>query len=823
MGSFSPSVVCTNPQAQEVVCEDLMEIEIYGPPMDGSEAMIASLGETIADLLADADGSEALITSLEETIASLRAQVAGFEGYLSEVDVDQLLIDTMVDEIAFDDYIAATLPQDVSLTHLTNRGRSKKYDTAGFPIINEYSPEASFYLRNAQHDSLLRDMQGEVFQFPESGNLPEDVIFDLPDPPAYSVPSDLYYMPILELASLLRSGAVTCTTLVQAFIDRLDEFDPFLAIVVTPLYERALAMAEGHQALLDGGTDLGPLMCIPFGVKDHHQVFDDDPTTYGNILYSNNIQKTKSVLMEKMMGYGAIPIAKTVLGTFASGSVHGWGDCMSPYLNGEGGGSSCGSGSGAALGAFPFAVSEETYGSVASPSHASLISGHISSYGTISRTGAGLLATEMDHLGFHTRYLSDFGVVFNYMRTGPDDGDGDAVAIPYENPSNVDVTALKVLIIVGEGSWEQDEEGEWEWEGGIDNGRGKNGWKWPLRSQRIIERLEAAGVPYDAVTREEAEALWSFNETTSPYYTCGEPDTLSLMSHGPWAQTQEFTFGFINSGWGRLPNLPAKAHRYMTHCMVEMGKLYLNDPIWSEYSVMIDTNWNVGGGRPLGGGFEMWVRTAKTFVVDYMEALPCMHTSGGTVEAGLSTLTALPFNDAYNFAIGQIIQDPANLVFPNDEAIKVAFADRERCPFTFFEGFNNIDETCPAINTVGAPPYPDAEKDTMSNRCVGSRQHLPDDWGKSLYVPPYDLADMAPDEGINRWEDYGPVACTHICPFLQSFCDMKSIVCDERRLVEEAKFLKDNSVNRRLREFESEIWETRQTQMEIDMLKHADT
>jgi hypothetical protein len=210
-------------------------------------------------------------------------------------------------------------------------------------------------------------------------------------------------------------------------------------------------------------------------------------------------------------------------------------------------------------------------------------------------------------------------------------------------------------------------------------------------------------------------------------------------------------------------------------------------------------------------------------VVDYMEALPCMHTSGGTVEAGLSTLTALPFNDAYNFAIGQIIQDPANLVFPNDEAIKVAFADRERCPFTFFEGFNNIDETCPAINTVGAPPYPDAEKDTMSNRCVGSRQHLPDDWGKSLYVPPYDLADMAPDEGINRWEDYGPVACTHICPFLQSFCDMKSIVCDERRLVEEAKFLKDNSVNRRLREFESEIWETRQTQMEIDMLKHADT
>ena len=786
-------------QAQDVVCEDLLEIEIYGPP-------------TVTD-------SAELVASLEATIANLTAQLAGFEGYVSPQEADQQVIDSLVKEIAFGDYIAATLPEDVSLSHLQNSGKAERYDVAGFPIINEYSPEPAFYLRNAHHDSLLRDMQGDIFQFPESGNLPEDVTFALPAPPAYSVPSDLYYMPILEIAALLRSGAVNCTVIVQAFIDRLAEFDPFLAIVVTPLYDEALAAATAHQALLDAGTDLGPLMCIPFGVKDHHQIADE-PTTFGNILYSANVMKTKSILMEKVMGYGAIPIAKTVLGTFASGSVHGWGNCMSPYLNGQGGGSSCGSGSGAALGAFPFAVSEETYGSVASPSHASLISGHISSYGTIARTGAGLLATEMDHLGFHTRYLSDFGVVFNYMRTGPDEGDGDAVAIPYVNPSEVDVTALRVLIVVGEGSWVQDDEGDWDWDDVIDNGRGKNGWNWPLRSQRIIERLEAAGVPYDALTLEEARALWSI-DVDSPYYSCGEPDTTSLMSAGPWAQSQEFTFGFINSGWGRLPNMPAKSHRYMTHCMVEMGKQFLNDTVWSTYDVIIDTNWNGVGGRPLGGGFEMWVRTAKTFVVDYMERLPCLHTSGGAAEAGLSTLTALPFNDAYNFAIGQIIQDPANLVLPDDDAIKVAFADRERCPFTFFEGLNDPIDTCPALNTPGAAPYPTAEN--MSNRCFGSRQHLPDAWGRSAYIPPYDLPEMAPDEGINRWEDYGPVACTHICPFLQSFCDMKGIVCDERRLQEEKQYLEGMNVNRRLRELETDIWAIRQAQMEIDMLVEADT
>lgn len=792
------------------MCEEFMEIEIYGPPPDDSGAMITQLEAELSALRAEK-------MALEQEVTALQGQL---NMTLTVEEADQQLLDVLVSNIAFEDYMAATLPEDVSLDVFDTSGRAQRYDTASFPIYNEYSPEPSFYLKNAHHDSLMRDMQGDIFQFPTEGNLPEDVTFTLPDPPAYSVPSDMYFMTILEIASLLRSGAVDCTTIVQTFIDRVAEFDPYLAIVVTPLYDRALTMAASHQELLNNGTDLGPLMCIPYGVKDHHQVFDDDPTTYGNILYSANVQKTKSTLMAKLMSYGAIPIAKTVLGTFASGSVHGWGDCMSPYLNGEGGGSSCGSGSGAALRAFPFAVSEETYGSVASPAHANLVSGHISSYGTISRTGAGLLSAEMDHLGFHTRYLSDFGVVFNYMRTGADEGDGDAVDIPYMNPSEVNVTDLNVLIIVGEGEWVQDEEGDWDWNDVIDNGRGKNGWNWGLRSQRIIERLEAAGVSYTAVTKEEAEALWSFTEDDSPYSECGEPDTLALMAYGPWAQSQEFTFGFINSGWGRLPNLAGRLHKYMQHCMVEMGKLFLNDPIWGTYDVIIDTNWNVAGGRPLGGGFEMWVRTAKTFVVDYMEALPCLHDTGGAAEAGLSTLTALPFNDHYNFAIGQIIQDPANLVFPNDDAIKVAFADRERCPFTFFEGLNDPKDACPPMNTAGAAPYPEA--DTMSNRCVGSRQHLPDAWGQSPYVPPYELEDMAPEEGINRWEDYGPVACTHICPYLQSFCDMKGIVCDERRMEEEKRYLKEYNVGRRLKSIENDIWATRTRQMEIDLIKEAD-
>lgn len=289
-----------------------------------------------------------LVQDLLLQIAELELQL---NNSISIEDSDELIKQTLIDEYGLSDWAAASLPVDQSINSLSNAGRANIYEAAGWPIYYEYSPEPSFYLQYAGSETAVRDMQSDIFKFPETGNKPEDVAFTLPPPPAYNDPSDLIFMPILHIASLLRSGAVDCVTIVQTFINRLDEFDPYLAIVSLPLYDRALEMAAAHDELLAEGTDLGPLMCIPYSVKDHHQIFDDDITTYGNILYANNIQKTKSSVMAQLMKYGAIPIAKTNLGTYASGSVHGHGECMSPYLTGGGGGSSCGSGSGAALGA----------------------------------------------------------------------------------------------------------------------------------------------------------------------------------------------------------------------------------------------------------------------------------------------------------------------------------------------------------------------------------------------------------------------------------------------------------------------------------------
>lgn len=507
----------------------------------------------------------------------------------SEDDVHDFVYAELTAQIGFDDFVLHTPEVDQTVSRVQNAGQATRFDApAGFNIYNEFNPEAQFYLANAGDDSLVRDMQGDVFQFPETSNEPSEVEFELPEPPPYESPSDLYYMPILSIASLLRNGDVSCVEVVQAFIDRLSEFDPYLGIVATPLYEEALATAAEHDELLARDTYISPLMCIPFGLKDHHQI-EDEPTMYGSILHANNVQTVKSTVMHALIDAGAIPIAKMQLGTFAWSSANAWGECMSPYLNGPGCGSSCGSGSGAALGALPFAISEETSGSIACPSSANLISGHIASYGVMSRAGAGLLCSETDHLGFHSRYLSDFGVILNYARTGVDPLDGDSVAVPYQDPASIDVSQLKVLIIEGEGKWAYDEESEsWSWDNTVTQSYSKTAWHWPERVANIKAALDEAGVEYTSVMLDEAEMMWSFNETT-PYFDCASPQIDVMMAAGPWAQTQEFEFAFQNSKWKTYypKNIPKKAYRYL-----QVKEKYVYYVVHSvDLAVLHERNW----------------------------------------------------------------------------------------------------------------------------------------------------------------------------------------------------------------------------------------
>src|SRR5437016_1434470 len=64
----------------------------------------------------------------------------------------------------------------------------------------------------------------------------------------------------LDQAELVRSGQVSALELVRWAIERIDQLNPALNAVVTPMYERALAEATT--------TTTGPLAGVPYLLKD---------------------------------------------------------------------------------------------------------------------------------------------------------------------------------------------------------------------------------------------------------------------------------------------------------------------------------------------------------------------------------------------------------------------------------------------------------------------------------------------------------------------------------------------------------------------------
>src|SRR5437660_2691707 len=63
----------------------------------------------------------------------------------------------------------------------------------------------------------------------------------------------------LDQAELVRSGQVSVLELVRWAIERIDQLNPTLNAVVTPMYDRALAEAS---------TTTGPLAGVPYLLKD---------------------------------------------------------------------------------------------------------------------------------------------------------------------------------------------------------------------------------------------------------------------------------------------------------------------------------------------------------------------------------------------------------------------------------------------------------------------------------------------------------------------------------------------------------------------------
>jgi Asp-tRNA(Asn)/Glu-tRNA(Gln) amidotransferase A subunit family amidase len=316
---------------------------------------------------------------------------------------------------------------------------------------------------------------------------------------------DIAFMPVSELATLVKSRKLSPVRLTEIYLDRIKRFSPSLLNVITVTESRALAHAKQAEREIAAGRYRGPLHGIPYGIKDLFAA-KGYRTTWGAEPFKNQLLDVDAAVVEMLDKAGAILIAKTSVGALAMDDHWFGGKTKNPWNPAQGSsGSSAGSASGMAAGLFAFSIGTETLGSIMSPSHRCRVTGLRPTFGRVSRFGAMALSWSMDKVGPICRTAEDCALVLAAI-SGSDPRDNASVDRPFSYRPNLDLSKLKIGYLSDDRTLDEDDTG-----GGPDDAlaliRKLGGKPQPIRFTQVprgvdqVLSVEAAAA-FDEITRD---------------------------------------------------------------------------------------------------------------------------------------------------------------------------------------------------------------------------------------------------------------------------------------------------------------------------------
>jgi Asp-tRNA(Asn)/Glu-tRNA(Gln) amidotransferase A subunit family amidase len=265
---------------------------------------------------------------------------------------------------------------------------------------------------------------------------------------------ELAFLPVTELAALIRTKKVSSLELTKLYLARLKRYDELLKCVVTLTEDLALRQAERADREIAAGRYRGPLHGIPWGAKDIISI-PEYPTTWGAGHYQEQKLDATATIARRLEEAGAVLVAKLTVGSLALGDQWYGGMTRNPWNPEEGSsGSSAGSTSAVVAGCVGFAIGTETLGSIVSPCRRCSASGLRPTFGRISRAGLMTLSWSMDKVGPIARSIEDCALVFGAIH-GSDPDDITAVDRPFEWPPRQDLRTLKIGFFEGDRSAEE--------------------------------------------------------------------------------------------------------------------------------------------------------------------------------------------------------------------------------------------------------------------------------------------------------------------------------------------------------------------------------
>jgi len=274
--------------------------------------------------------------------------------------------------------------------------------------------------------------------------------------------TDTAYLSTIELAAAIRSRQLSAVEALDAAIDRIEDRNPEINVVVTLDVERARARAaEIDRAIAENpeSDELGPLAGVPLTIKDSLMV-EGVRTTSGAPELAEYVAPVDAVSVARLKAAGAVVFAKTNLPIYA-GDVQSFNEVFGTSNNPWDptrtvGGSSGGSAGALAAGFTPLEVGSDIAGSIRNPAAMCGVVGHKPSYGIVSGRGqipgppGTLTQADIAVIGPMARTVADCELGLDLL-AGPDDWHAGAWSLDLPAPrrglANGDATGLKVAVI----------------------------------------------------------------------------------------------------------------------------------------------------------------------------------------------------------------------------------------------------------------------------------------------------------------------------------------------------------------------------------------
>jgi amidase len=264
---------------------------------------------------------------------------------------------------------------------------------------------------------------GRVIVAPAESAAPEVKSFELEE------------ITIPELQEGMKSGKFTARSLVEKYLERIDEVDtrrkdksgPAVNAIIE-LNQDALHIADALDQERKAKGPRGALHGIPVLIKDNIDTADGMMTTAGSLALVGSKPPKDSFVAQKLRAAGAVILGKTNLSEWAnirSGhSTSGWsgrgGLTRNPYaLDRNPCGSSSGTGAGISANLAAVGIGTETDGSIVCPSSSNGLAGIKPTVGLVSRGGIIPISHSQDGAGPMCRTVRDAAILLGAL-TGVD-------------------------------------------------------------------------------------------------------------------------------------------------------------------------------------------------------------------------------------------------------------------------------------------------------------------------------------------------------------------------------------------------------------------